>query len=198
MGKKKYFIIAGVIFLALLGVYLTQRQNKLNNQYRTNNVSQKANQGFIITGRAFSPQSSQAITHNEILHEIQPQNPSLQRFIVKSTVDGSTRELLALKENNITFEKIMPQNWSPTNRFIFVYMDYPNRRDVLFLKTDGKFTNGQYYLHSTGLYPNMNVMSAKWINTDILELQTKNIKTNKPQKYLVNFDDDAGIVTPES
>jgi hypothetical protein len=201
MRRKKYIIAGIIILLILLGAFLTARQNQQKGKQpvlQPGTKNQQANQSFTVVDSSFSPQSQEAITHNEILRETQPGNPSLQRFVVKSPIDGSVRELFEIDENNVTFEKITPQNWSPTNRFVFVYVDYPNRRDIIFMKTDGTFTDGQYWLHSTGLYPNLNIISAKWIDTADLSLQTMDIKTHAAGNYVVDFDDDTGVMMPES
>ena len=200
MTKKKYIIIVVVILFALLGGYLTQKKNQqytMQTLNQTKNREQETNQTFTVADSSYAPQSPEAVTHPEIIREIQNGNTSLQRFVVKSANDGSIRELFEINQSHIAFEKITPQNWSPTNRFLFVYMDSPNKRVVLFMKTDGTFTKAQYWLHSTGLYPDMNVVNAKWIDETTLELQTTNVETHTKQNYVGNFDDDTGTVTPQ-
>jgi hypothetical protein len=200
MNQKIYLFIFGAIaaiVFIFVGIFLAnvKTSNQTSQIYPTQVPVQQP--AYTINDKSAAPKSREAITYGEIMHETQKSNDSIQKFVVQSAVDGSLRDLLTVDANNLTFENIQPQNWSPTNRFIYIYVDYPKRRDVIFIKTDGTFTNHQYFLHSTGLYPNMNVLSAKWLDEDTLELQTRDIKTNLPQKYLVNFDDDTGIVSPE-
>ncbi|HVA96973.1 MAG TPA: hypothetical protein VND99_04925 [Candidatus Acidoferrales bacterium] len=202
MTRKIFFFIFGIILtiiLIIIGTVFFGRRQTLSPSPKMQKTPQIANSpSYTIVDSSSSPKSAKTVTQDKIFREAGTSDNSLQRFVIKSSVDGSIREIFGVNESDITFEKIQPENWSPTNKFLFVFIDYSNRRDVIFLKTDGKFTNGNYYLHSTGLYPNMNVLSATWIDTQTLELQTKDINTNLPQKYLVNFDDDTGIVTPES
>jgi hypothetical protein len=201
MTKKLYLFafgaIAAIIFI-FVGILLANWKPTTSSSQLYPTQSPSRQPAYTIKDTATAPKSREAITYGEIMHEIQDHNPSAQKFVVESTIDGSLRDLFAVDENNVTFERIQPQNWSPTNRFIYIYINYPNRRDVIFVKTDGKFTNGQFFLHSTGLYPNMNVLNAKWLDENTLELLTRDIKTSRLQNYLVNFDDDTGIVTPET
>jgi hypothetical protein len=203
--KKKY-IIAFIVILILIPVIvasllMSRRQHKtqqINITRATETSNLQNQQQYQIEDTSLSPQSPEAVTNGAIIREIQANSSSLQRFVIKSAVDGSIREIFEVNENDIKFENIMQQNWSPSNRFVYIYIDYPKRRDVIFIKTDGRFTNAQYFLHSTGLYPDMNVLNAKWLNENTLQLQTTNIKTLAPQNYTVNFDDDTGVVMPET
>ena len=199
MKKYKIAIIAGIIIIILLvGIIIGFKRQKpihTSNLSKTSESNIPTDQGYQIRDTSSSPKSSEEVMQGEIMRETEPNDPSFQRFVFKSAVDGSIRQLLAIDGKNITFENIQPQNWSPSDRFLYIYVDYPNRRDVIFLKTDGTFTNGQFYLHSTGLYPDMNVISANWIDETTLELQTTDIKTQKPLTYIADFDDDTGSVT---
>lgn len=203
MMKKKYLfiliVVIVIIIVALLfGIYVggTARNTvyKNNSSQATKNILFN-NLTYQVVAASSSPNSSEQVVQAEIMQLTQRNNPTQQTFIIKNALDGSMRQLVAFDQKDITFEKIKPQNWSPTNRFVYEYVDYPNRRDIVFLKTDGTFTNAQFYLHSTGMYPDINVLSAQWIDESTLELQTTDIKTQQPFTYIVNFDDDSGTIS---
>lgn len=201
MKKKLSFTIVGLclIIVSVLASISISKRNSTQIDHPPHKLQEVTpNPVYTIVDTASSPKSTAAVTQDEIIREASFADSTRQQFLVKSAVDGSIREIFQVHESDITFEKIQPENWAPTNKFLFVYVDYSNRRDVIFLKTDGKFTNGNYYLHSTGLYPTMNVKKATWIDNVTLELQTTDTKTNLPQKYTVGFDDDTGIISPES
>lgn len=193
------FVVIVIILLAILfGIFVRSARRKsghLNNVSQPLKNIQVNNQTYQIEDTSLSPTSSEQVMQGEIMRIRQPNNPTFQTFVVKNAIDGSVRQLAAFNQKDITFENIQQQNWSPTDRFAYIYIDYPTRRDVIFLKTDGTFTNGQFYLHSTGLYPDMNVLNAKWLDEATLELQTTDIKTQQPFTYIVDFDDDSGIIS---
>jgi hypothetical protein len=203
MSKKIYLFILGIsvaIFLIIIGIaFVNKNQMPAANisEQVTNKTEMPTQPPYTIEDTANAPKSKGSMAQGVVVRESNNANHEMQRFTIKSSLDGSIREIFAVNENDITFEKITEQNWSPTNKFLYVYIDYPQRRDVIFIKTDGRFTNGSYYLHSTGLYPDINVLNTKWVDGQTLELQTKDIKTNQPQGYIVSFDDDSGIVSPE-
>lgn len=203
MTRKKYIlviitVIVIILMAILFGMFVAIRKQKSVNTNISSQVHKNIllnNQTYQIEDASSAPQSSEQVMQGEIMRITQQETPTLQTFVIKNALDGSIRQLLAYNGNGMIFENIQPGNWSPTNRFVYVYMDYPNRRDVIFLKTDGTFTNAQFYLHSTALYPDMNVLSAKWIDEATLELQTTDIKTEQSFSYIVDFNDDTGTIT---
>lgn len=203
MTRKKYilvviFVIVIILIAIFFGIFVGGTRRKPTSVNKSSQIPKNIlfnNQTYQIEDTSSSPTSSEEVMQGQIMRITQPDNPALETFVVKNAIDGSMRELAAFNEKDITFENMQTLNWSPTDRFAYVYIDYPNRRDVIFLKTDGTFTNGQFYLHSTGLYPDMNVLSAKWLDEATLELQTTDIKTQQPFTYIVDFDDDSGIIS---
>lgn len=202
MKKKKYIGIGIIILLIIIPLVISIEKQQQNQTtiLQTNQKPNLPNQlTFVTQDSSFSPSSKDAITHEEItLESAQSDNSTIQKFVIKSPIDGSIRDLFLTDQPDLKFENITPNNWSPTNRFLFVYADYAGKRDVFFLKTDGKFTNGQYFLHSSGLYPDLTIINAQWIDTTALSLQTMNLKTHVPGHYVVNFDDDTGVMMPSS
>jgi hypothetical protein len=201
MPKKKYLVTilsSSIVILIIIGIIIGgNKQNTFQNKTSLQSLQpgNLLNSGYVVENTSDSPKSSQEVMQGEIIRETLPNNSSYQSFVVKSDVDGSIRQVMAVNENDVKFENMQPQNWSPTDRFAYVYVDYPDRRDIIFLKTDGRFTNAQFYLHATGIYPDMNVISAKWLDEATLELQTNDIKTRKSLSYIVDFDDDTGYLT---
>ena len=200
--NKKYIIIGIIILLIIPLIIIVKKDNQTRKsltQLNQEGISQTSHSSFTIDDTSLSPTSNDAITHSEIfLESAQSNNTTEQKFVVKSPVDGSERDLFLTNQAGLTFEKITPKNWSPTNRFLFIYADDGGKRDVLFLKTDGRFTNAQYFIHSTSLYPDLTVTNAQWTDTAALSLQTLNVKTHVSGKYVVDFDDDTGIMMPAS
>jgi hypothetical protein len=117
-----------------------------------------------------------------------------QQFVINNTTDTIDRVLLNHTADKTTFEPITNANWSPNNRFVFIFFKTPEKRDVLFLMTDGRFTNTQYYLHPTDQLHNETVTNAFWQNEDIAIVETVNQTTNQKKRYAINFDDSVGSI----
>jgi hypothetical protein len=117
-----------------------------------------------------------------------------EQFVINNTTDNLDRVLFNHAADNTTFEPISKANWSPNNRFVFVYFKTPAKRDVLFMQTDGRFTSTQYYLHPTERLQNETVTDTYWKNEDIAIVETKDMTTNQQKLYAAEFDDSVGSI----
>lgn len=197
MDRKLYIITVIVIVILLLILIIPIIGSKQQQPSQKQISNSTPTPPFTADDTSYSPYSKNEITGGEIIREsTQINNSTLQKFIIKNPADGNERQLFSTNQANLTFEKITANNWSPTNRFLFVYADSNGKRDLLFMKTDGKFTNGQYFLHSTGLYPNLTIINAQWVDNAALKLQTMNVNTHVIGNYIVDFDDDTGVMMP--
>lgn len=154
-------------------------------------------QSYRVMDSSFSPHIKNAVTQVEFIRATSDYDGhTWQKFVIKNAVDGRERELVTKVWDDVQFEKISPDNWSPSNRFVFVYTDSPVKRDVVFFQTDGRFTNAKYYLQSTGIYPNLSVTKAFWMSPVELGLEMMDLKTHARESYVVDFDNSVGVVMP--
>lgn len=206
MQIKKYIIIIGGIILLILLFFIFlhfyMKMRTTHSKVITSMISEikpVGPNGYAVADVSFSPQKPNDITQGEVIREVYNKNGTyIETFFVKSPINNTYRAVYSTNDQSVKFESIGPQNWSPTSRFLYVYMDYPGRRSILFIKLDGTFTSGNYSLDSFGIYPDLTINSVQWIDQTTLKLSTTNIKTHKTETYIGDFDDDTGTVIPES
>lgn len=203
--KRKYFIVFILVIVFVPIILFLLKPNQIvapTKQYQTTLVTipeqQNDSREYIIMDQSVAPKTDNPVMHGKILREeSQKDGHTWQRFVVVNQLDGDERELLNVIEDGKTFEKIGPQNWSPTNRWLFVLNHDNQKQDILLFKTDGTFTTAKYYRYPTQLYSDWSIMSAEWVNSETLNLQAINIKTHVSKKFIVDFDDDTGNMMPD-
>jgi hypothetical protein len=153
-------------------------------------------QGFTVEDTSIAPHKLQSAIQGELSRKTwSDSNHVWQKFIVKNYITGDERELFSHVADGVAFEHIEPQNWSPTNRFVFVLIDSRVKKDILFFTTDGRFTDTQYYIHPTEMYPDISIEKAQWIDEDTVTVNALNQKMNQKQQYLIDFNDSVGSMS---
>jgi hypothetical protein len=203
--QRKYFIlfILIVMLVPVILFFLQPRQLVApSKQYQKTSMVTPEQQNrsieYVVMDQSVAPKTANSVTSGKVLREeSQRDGHTWQRFVIVNQLDGSGRELLNTIEDGKIFEKIEPQNWSPTNRWLFVLNHDDQKQDILLFKTDGTFTTAKYHRYPTQLYSDWSIESAEWVNSETLTLQAINIKTHVSKKFIVDFDDDTGNMIPD-
>jgi len=203
--KKNYvlFIIVLIlliltpILILVLDKYSHKTDGHLPTASRFEPVPLPKNGNYVSEDTSVAPPAQAAAIQGEIIRETKELNNHIwQRFILNNTETGAQHVLFEQEGDNMQFEKITSQNWSPTNRFFYVFFDRPdNKRNFLIFETDGRFTDTQYYLKPVILDPSETVSQAFWKDGETLDFNITNQQNNTVKKYEVDLNDSTGVVS---
>jgi hypothetical protein len=200
--RKKVIIFVFLlilIFCILLFVKITENTHKKTQTDTSSSHQAKplpTNGTYITEDSSSSPSVPNAAVQATLTRETkQYQHHIWQKFVIANSATGSKRVLFEHTEDNIQFEKMSSQNWSPTNRFFYVLYDFPdNRRNLLIFEIDGRFTNTQYYLTPFQLTSPETVANASWHDDETLYVDLTNLKSNVTGHFEVDLNDSEGKV----
>src|ERR1700722_12723225 len=133
--KKKYLLFLIVFILLILTPILVLFLDKYSHKTskKTTNASQfepkqlPQNGNYVTEDTSTAPPAQAAAIQGEITRETKTSNNHIwQKFVLTNTETGSQHVLFEQKEDTMQFEKMTSQNWSPTNRFFYVFFDAPD------------------------------------------------------------------------
>ena len=206
--NQNKLILLGVFFIVVCVVLIVfaltsgKQQSTPNSNpaptlmpYSSSSSTVPPDTAYAIADRSDSPKRSvTAITGTLSRKTAAMDGHTWQEFVVNNTNDHVDRVLYNQPADNMTFEQITPANWSPNDRFVFVFFKTAEKRDLLFLTMDGRFTNTQYYLQPTAYLTDQTVTDAHWQDQDNCIVEMTNTKTNEHKQYNISFDDSVGSI----
>src|SRR5260370_42275224 len=138
------FLVLILFFFIFISLRAHQKKQTSVSPH-TSSIPLPPNGHYIIEDSSNTPQVPLAVVHAKVIRETkQFQNHIWQKITLANTITGSQRVLFEQEEDKVQFEKIDTPNWSPSNRFFYIFLDLPDgRRNLLIFETDGRFTNTQ-------------------------------------------------------
>lgn len=199
--KNKYIItiiiliIIVLIPLSILFAKHTQIKSKPQTAFPPT-IALPANGTYVTEDSTTSPNVPITVVNATIARKTKMyQNQIWQEFVLTDTRTGSQRTLFNQVANNIQYEPMKKSNWSPTDRFFYIFYDYPDgRRNLLMFQTDGRFTYTHYYLIPVILTNSESITKATWFDNDTLYFDLQNQIDNSVTHYEVDLNDSTGVV----
>lgn len=214
MLKKSFIIILLLIFIILFA-FIAILLFLINSDHKNKKISIYAppaaivpgiaptNSQFLTVDSSFAPYVTNAVFNGEIFLQMShSQNHIWQQFLLENNATGSQSSLFEFQNLNATFEKILTKNWSPTNEYLYVIIDYSNgQKNLLLLKTVNTFRHTSFYTDESYAQPIMltsgeTVANPQWVNDTTLDFEKIYRTDNTVQNYEVDFNDNTLQVYP--
>jgi hypothetical protein len=201
--KKKYMIFTAIVILLLIIPFFIAliTHNHKKTQMHTSvlfpsSVPLPVNGKYITEDSTTAPQVSSAAVQGTIARESRNyHNHVWEKFILTNKRTGSSHVLFEQQDDSVQFEKMTVKNWSPTNRFFYIFFDLPDgRRNLLIFETDGRFTDTNYYLKPVTLAQDETVSKAFWYDDETLYFDLTSQKNKNSSHYEVDLNDSTGNV----
>lgn len=201
MHNKKLPILIVILIIILVPLLLYSFVHSHKQLINPTTFKQSAqlpdNGSFVQEDTTTSPKKQITVVNATITRFAKKiHNQIWSEFTLTDNKSGSQRILYNQESIAIQYEQMTLQNWSPTDRFFYIFYDYPDgRRNLLMFQTDGRFTDTKYYLIPIILTDSESITHASWFDNDTLHFDLKNRINSSITHFQVDLDDSTGVVT---